>query len=268
MKKILIVIGCLGIGGGERSLVNLLNLFDYKKYSIDLLIFNKRKGFQNEIPSQVNIINAPFSLEILYNSISNIQELNLKSLYLTLLRLMATGISRLKTKNMNQAKQYRWKNFYKKRLECFPEKYETVFAYMNDDSMYYVADKVQANHKIAWVHTDYRAMGYDPEIDRNYFEKFEKVVTISDECLNILKFIFPEYKEKFLVIPNLTSKQVVLKRATEFFPEEYKSINEEKILLSIGRLSVEKGIDLAILAAEKMKQRGIKFIWFVLGDGE
>ena len=40
------------------------------------------------------------------------------------------------------------------------------------------------------------------------------------------------------------------------------------ILLSIGRLTKLKGFNLAIEAAKLLKEKGIKFKWFILGDGE
>lgn len=43
MKNILFVMPSLGSGGAEKSLVNLLNLIDYEKYAVDLLLF-KREG--------------------------------------------------------------------------------------------------------------------------------------------------------------------------------------------------------------------------------
>ena len=268
MKQVLIVIGGLGIGGGERSLINLLNLFDYQQYSVDLLVFNQEYEFMDQIPHEVNIIERDETLKYMYNSLSTIYDLNFKTIRLAIIRLLGTGISRLINRNINQAKQYRWLHYYKKNIKQLSGKYKTVFAFMNDDSMYYVADKIHADHKIAWIHNDYYAMGYDSNMDRKYLSLFDKVVTISDECLQILVKVFPEYKNKFMVIPNLTSSQTIIRRGEEFFPEEYKGGDNRKILLSIGRLSYQKGYDLAIKAAAKMKKDGIKFIWFILGDGE
>ena len=56
MKKILIVISCLGLGGGERSLINLLNMFDYSKYSVDLLLLTDGGPLAKQIPTNVKIL--------------------------------------------------------------------------------------------------------------------------------------------------------------------------------------------------------------------
>ena len=90
-------------------------------------------------------------------------------------------------------------------------------------------------------------------------------MTISEECLAILKEEFPQFQDKFYCIENITSSAVIKARAKEFIPEEYKGL--ENILLSVGRLSEQKGFDMAISAASKLKKKGLKFKWFIIGSG-
>ncbi len=51
----------------EKSLVNLLNLLDYSKLDVDLLLFKKEGLFMNQVPSEVNILNIPISLKYSYS---------------------------------------------------------------------------------------------------------------------------------------------------------------------------------------------------------
>ena len=62
MIKVLFVISALEAGGAEKSLVNLLNLFDYEHYQVDLLLFKKEGIFMDQIPKEVRIIEAPDDL--------------------------------------------------------------------------------------------------------------------------------------------------------------------------------------------------------------
>ena len=45
-KKVLFVMSSLRQGGAERSLVNLLQTFDYEKYEVDLLLFQREGAFK------------------------------------------------------------------------------------------------------------------------------------------------------------------------------------------------------------------------------
>ena len=55
MRKILFVMPALYGGGAEKSLVNLLNLIDYKKYAVDLLLFKQEGLFLTQIPKEVRL---------------------------------------------------------------------------------------------------------------------------------------------------------------------------------------------------------------------
>lgn len=267
MKKILIVISCLGVGGGERSLINLLNMFDYSKYEVDLLLLGDGGPLVKQIPSNVNILKKPNELQFLYNKFGLTDILKKKVIKTVCVRYIGTVISRIKESNINRAKQFRWEHFYSKYLKNKIAGYSTVFAYMNDDAMYYVSEYVEASNKIAWIHNDYYAMGYDAEMDKKHFKNFNTIVTISDECLRILKEVFPSESYKFKMIPNLSSRKIIEEQSRAFIPKEYK--NEKRIkLLSVGRLSEQKGYDMALDAAEYLKKKKINFCWFILGDGE
>lgn len=72
MKKILFVMPSLDSGGAEKSLVNLLNIIDYKKYNIDLLLL-KQEGLIVDMTSKA-VSDGVMMLRKdneLYNSIQN-----------------------------------------------------------------------------------------------------------------------------------------------------------------------------------------------------
>ena len=52
-KRIIFVIESLSLGGAEKSLVTLLNLLDYSKYDVDLLLFAQGGPFQELLPEEV-----------------------------------------------------------------------------------------------------------------------------------------------------------------------------------------------------------------------
>ena len=62
-KQLLFVIDSLTCGGAEKSLVTLLNLIDYSKFDVDLMMFKRGGAFESLVPENVHIILAPHYFE-------------------------------------------------------------------------------------------------------------------------------------------------------------------------------------------------------------
>ncbi len=65
---------------------------------------------------------------------------------------------------------------------------------------------------------------------------------------------------------NISSGETIRTLAKEKI-EDAKWNDAEIKLLSIGRFNVQKGFDIGISAAKRLKDNGIKFVWYILGDG-
>lgn len=262
MKKILIVMTSLYNGGAEKSLVNLLNEMKPDKYQIDLLLFKRSGMFLQQVPSWVNVLETPESLKYLYTP----EILLKKSVSKTICRYIGTVVSKVFTNNLRAAKGMRWKYFYSNQIDKLQEHYDVALAYISGEILYYVSEKVDADKKIVWVHNDYREAQHPKKYDLPHLKKMDNIVSISQRCVDILKEEFPELSQKVLMIPNITSSIVVHNRAGEFYPTEY---DKKKFkILSIGRLFSQKGFDIAIDAAKLLKDRGMKFCWYIVGEGE
>lgn len=264
-KQLLFIMGTLENGGGERSLINLLQLIDYNKYDVDLALFKERGVFLKQVPKEVNILSDLKELHFMYDdSLKN--AFNFNYLKLSLAHTFGTIISKIVSKSGFHKGQYRWKHFYKNVIPTIEKKYDVAISYLEGETTFYLADKVNADKKIAWVHTDYSKINADSEIDLEYFRKVDKVVSISKSCLKILKNQFPSISNKFIYLPNLISSKLVKSMSNQFTPKEFYENNKIKII-SIGRLIKLKGFDIALQSAKILKEKNIDFEWYVIGDG-
>ncbi len=258
-KKLLFVNISLVNGGAEKSLVNLLNELPSNKYDIDLLLFRNEGMFINQVPSNVNFIEPPTALVKLYKPI------NKAGIY-SIIKLIGTFLSKIKTTNNYTLRAYRWKHFYKPFIPQIHKKYDVAIAYVVGEVTYFIDDLVKAKRKIAWVHTDYKNAKCDPSCDKECYKNMDAIVTISEKCSDILKATFPEFNNKIYNIPNITSSTIIRKKSKEYYPKEYN--NNRFIILSIGRLVPLKGFDLAIKVAALLKSENILFSWYLVGNGE
>lgn len=262
MKKILFVIYALNNGGAERSLVNLLTEIDFTKYEVDLLLFAREGMFLVQVPDSVNIVQGPKVLEALYT-----QKKEQKNIKFEVYKYIATIVSHVCEKGLQAQNAYRWIKFYSKITPKLEKKYDLAIAYISRDIMYYVDEKVNADKKMVFIHNDYRAAGHPKKYDEPYFRRMDALITISDTCTEVLKEEFPDLKEKIYNLPNIISSGAIRKRASEKNVEEFSAYKGIKIV-SVGRLNVQKGFDLAIAAAVLLKKKGLKFKWLILGNGE
>lgn len=258
MKKLLFVMHSLCSGGAERSLVNLLNELPEDKYEIDLLLFKQEGMFLPQVPEWVTIIDTPEEIRLLYNPVRR----SGKMMYT---KVAGTVLSGFQEKDICKSKAYRWKHFYRGKINALGKKYDVAVAYISGEALYFVGDKVHADRKYVWIHNDYLSAGHPKEYDFPYLNRMDGIISVSDTCVRILKAVFPEFRHKIYLIENITSSSAVRKRADEFVPSEFNSC--ENPIVSIGRLDLQKGFDLAIQAAELLKKRGISFRWMVLGSG-
>lgn len=258
MKKLLFVMQSLYNGGAEKSLVNLLNELPENKYEVDLLLFRQEGMFLSQVPKWVRILKTPDTLRLLYSPLQRAGKYKG-------VKLFGTIRSRIEERNIRSSVAYRWMHSYNRRIEKVTEKYDVAIAYISGEVLYFVGDKVDADKKIVWIHNDYKSASHPQKYDYKYLKEMDGIVSISDECVNILKEVFPEFTDKIYNIANITSAEVTRKRAMEFVPKEYEP--NPVTLISIGRLNPQKGFDMAIDAAYMLKRKHIQFQWFILGNG-
>lgn len=269
-KKILFVIGALGSGGAEKSLINLLTMMADKEFEIDLLLFRKTGDFIEDIPSHVNILKPIKEISFLSSGMNSINLLNNFSFKGSTLRAINILLNAVKKPNSYyKSNQILWKRVWNRSVPQLSKEYDIAVAYMHSIPSYYVMDKVKSARKILWIHSDYSKLDADSQFDYVYFSKADTIITISELCRKSLCEAFPHLVHKFKVLHNINSPQVIHSLSNQFIPSEYAKLkkNQVPIFLSIGRLSETKGFDLAINAALILKQKNIKFCWFIIGEG-
>lgn len=265
MRKILFVIPSMRIGGAEKSLVNLLNLIALNKYDVSLLMFKPEGAFLQQIPSGVHILKTDPSLFYAYKCDKNVFFCK-SGICSEILRVASTGVCKLLYRN--HARQKRWTKFYKYALPKHEGEYDVAIGYLEGDASYYVIDKVSAKRKILWVHSNFDNIKINEEasVYKEYFCKADKVVSISDKCVQVLQNNYPDMKNKFVCLPNLTSS-VVLKNTAKVVINE-KFSKDDFNIVSVGRLTEAKGFDMAIDALKILKECNVPVHWWIVGDGE
>jgi glycosyltransferase involved in cell wall biosynthesis len=262
-QQLLFVIPSLEAGGGEKSLVTLLNCIDYDQYDVDLVLFVPKGIFLKQLPKNVKLLYLTDDYRTftsgLLSSILNF--LKQGKVTLAFSRLLYTFKSNI-IKNKGKAEQYSW-NHLKKSITSLTKEYDAAIGFLEKSSIYFVVDCVKAKRKIGFIHNDYVKLDLDASFDLPYFEKLNTIATVSEQCVTVLKEVFSTQKDKVQLLYNIVSAKLIHQMA-----EERVTIDTTKSsLLSIGRLHPQKGFDIAVEAAALLKSKGLNFVWYIIGEG-
>lgn len=266
-KKILFMVSSMNIGGVEKSLLSLLSVIPKEKYDITILTLEKKGGFLDYIPSYIKIEEATW--------FKDIKPIIMESPQSTVKRYLAKGklfkipsfvYSYYKSKNTGDRYIY-----YKNILKGIPyneEVYDAAIAYAGPTEIIdaYIGHKVKAEKKIGWVHFDISKHNINEKLYKLLYEKFNKIFVVSNEANKKLNEIIPSTVGKSEVLLNIISKDLVCNMANKEvdFDDKFDGIK----IVTVGRLSKEKGQDLAINALYKLINDGYKVRWYCIGEGK
>ena len=263
-KKILIASYDLEIGGVERSLISMLNNFDYERYDVDLLLYNHSGEFMPLIPKDVKLLSENSKYKSIRLGIGTLIKSGEYNLAFQRLRAKY-GYEYRRDKSLDDTYQMQlmWKycNPYFPKVE---EEYDVAISYLWPHN--FVAEKVRAKKKIAWIHTDYSNISPDRNIDLEVWDKFDSIVGVSEKCVATFLKLYPSLKKKCVIVENITSPEFIRKMSEEQVSEEFEK--DKFNLLTVARFSHAKGIDQGVEAIKLLRDRGIDNIkWYIVGYG-
>ena len=271
-KKILITACSLEIGGIERSLVGLLDAFDYTRYDVDVLLFSRKGELLEMLPPQCNLLPEIPQCATLLKPIRAV--LREGHFLLGAARLAArravdrqyTDVTNAKTADgvVFALLQSYWDHSIR-FLPALQTQYDAAISFMWPH--HYVAYKVQAKKKFAWVHTDYSIAILDREKDACVWQEFDAVAAVSDECGETFKALYPSVADRVQTVENILPKTMVNTQAQAFVPQDMPCENGIFRMLTVGRFCYQKAFDRAVRVSAILKARGVPFRWYAIGYG-
>lgn len=268
-KEILISMFDMEIGGIERSLINMLESFDYDRCNVSLLVCSHQGDFMSLIPPKVNVLPEIGAYTVFRKSLKQcIREGHYRT---SLNRIRAKLIARRKARQWNFSEgpgyiQMQLEAKYASRI--LPElqhEYDLAISYAWPHNI--IAAKVRAKHKVAWIHTDYSKLEIDNSLDLEGWSQYDQIASISEACTESFLLKYPSLKDKIIPIENITSPAFVQALADEQVDTEMAQ-SDFFHLVSVGRLSHVKGFDMAIKALKLLHNKGLTNIkWHVVGYG-
>lgn len=256
MKKVLFIIGALDSGGVAKSIVNLLNAIDRKEREVHLLMMHDVNGpFQKYLPEDVQVHRIAETGWLLEGWSGISQLIKHGHLLLALGSLLRMLLSRIDKPAAG------W--LLSRLFPALPGDWDVIVDYNGQQQLYYMVDKLKGKKKISFFHSDYHKWPYYERMDRKYFPQVDAICTISEQCVQSLKEVFPEVADKVKLVPNISLPEMIYKLAKE--PVEMPPLHGV-VFATVGHVSYNKGIDLIIGASKILKQKGLDFSWILVGS--
>lgn len=240
-KNIVFVNNTLGEGGAEKVLIDILNRLDYEKYNVTLfLLENKGVRFEN--------LNKNVKLKYLYPNIEIKGYISSRVWNILKYRIM---------------KYFYWLVHF----ICIGMKNDVEIAFIEGEPTRFVSQSLnKRSRKIAWVHTDLekRRPQEINELYKNIYERFDEIVCVSNSSKRAFNNIYKDLNKNVQVIYNL----IEIDEIKNLSNEPIKFNFNKPTIVSVGRLTKIKRMDLIIRAHKNIIDKGIEHDLIILGIGE
>lgn len=262
MKKIAFIHGSLITGGAEKALINLLHFIDYDQYDVTLWLRDNQGELYPQVDSRVKIqfwdgfLNQDYS--------QRLKQLLREGRVLSIAySIVCRSLSKLFVKN--------WYLNYKYHLKslCFADwtKYDAAIAYqsLRIDDILFLSYGIRAKKKMGWIHGKVSHDRSNPSHETFFREypKLNHIFCVSEASKELFLDRYPALSGKTSVMYNLQDFDTIRTLADEKVDEEF----DQNTIVTVGRISSEKGQDMIPAIAENLRSRGYRFVWYVIGDG-
>ena len=245
-KRILFIMPDLPSGGAEKVLIDILRNFDYTAYDVTLLLEYRQGVYLKDIPSQVR-----------FKTMFGASNIWLERWH-RLLGILHCG--------------HLYHAIVHKLILLFTlrgMKFDTIISFMEGEAVRlhsYIMKK--ASHHVSWVHIDLKTKHWsqvffkNAQHEKGIYEQMDKIVFVSDEARTKFLELFDIEKDKCCVQYNLIDAKTIRELAHS------KKVEKEKLTVCmVGRLNPQKRYDRALRAVKRLKDDGLDFVLWILGEG-
>lgn len=268
--RIFIAIQYLEIGGAERSLIGLLEAFDYDKVDVDLFVYEHRGEFMSLIPRQVNLLPEIGAYAAINRPIKRIVRdghIAIAAARLWAKLQYAAYCKRVHPREGSGIFQYVFSCVtpFLPSLKKYG-KYDLAISFLTPHNI--VRDKVNARRKMAWIHTDYSTIEVNAKKELPVWGSYDCEAAVSDSVRNAFLQTFPSLVGKVYVVENILSPAFIRAQATQVdVSREMLHAVDEFVFCSVGRYCFPKNFDSVPFICRALINKGIRLKWFIIGYG-
>jgi glycosyltransferase involved in cell wall biosynthesis len=263
--KILLVMHKMNLGGTEKSLLSFLSSLKKEDYDIELLLLKDGGLLRDKVPECVNVKIFPGfeNIQPIINDppLKNVKFFFTRKDFVMCIRILWAYLKIKITRNWYYNYELALKN------NAFKLKTDIAIAYAGPHNFitYFVVKNVTANKKIQWIHFDVSKVLSNARFGDAFYPNFDAFYCVSENAKKEFEKMFPEHKPKTKVFENIVNRHKILKMGFdgESFDDAYNGLR----IVTLGRLSSEKGQQMIPEVVKRLQNLNSNFRWYLIGDG-
>lgn len=263
--KILFFLINMNLGGTEKSFLNLLEVLP-KEIEVDLLLLEEKGDLMKAVPQKVTTqVIANNELILSYVKLGP-RKFAMKQLKEGKLNMFARGLLQYGRTKIQGNRDPFWP--LKDQIAPLKKHYDIAVAYAGEHHFisWFILNRVQARKKVHWVHFDIDKITRDFTYGNKYYHHYDQVFCVAENAKQAFQKRFPKAAPITHTFNNIISEASLYKQAKE--GEIFRGTKEGLRILTLGRLSEEKGQRMIPNVVKRLKEEGYKFQWFLIGDGK
>lgn len=264
--KIALLMYSMDCGGIEKAAISILRTLPDNDYDIHLIVNKKQGAFLKYIPSNIKI--RELEVSDIYTKrttlgekkwlLYNISKGNFKLFFST-----AWSIAKSLFLGFEKKKLYKVSQLAK-AIKFPTDSFDFVLAYSNTEQLYYAVNHYDTRHIITWLHREVDLKREDYRIYTPLYAKCTRIFGVSQKVVDSFKYHLPEFANRTFAYLNLIDAKLGIEMANRYTVDRP---HKKWWLLTVARLTRQKGIDIIPEIALKLKESGIDFAWSIIGNG-
>ena len=249
-KKVLFICPSLCHGGIEQFQIAMLKMLDDKFYDLTLYLYLNDTTLLPLVPEHVKVI---------IDKDQNHYFRKPKAIWFGLKKILFKS---KKYEEQLRAYVHNQKMIHPAKDVFNNEKFDVVIANVIGRGTE-MALHIKADKRYVFFHS---SLDLHHDLMEQLFPQYDGIVAVSSGVQDMLKKAYPNVKEKICVLENWVDAEDVIEKSKDNSMKE--QVKKEVVtLVSCGRLSKEKGFDIAVETAKILKYKGFNYHWFFVGDG-
>ena len=249
-RKLMVLTEALWVGGIETALLHLLRALDETRYDITILTLRPENDLAHRLPNHCRLLTL--TRENPHYRFLGLYQLTEQPTHPSRRHMVLSWL----VPGLKWVEHSLFVRFL--RRELAGERFDTAILY--SDAAAFAVNAVQAEKYLLFYHHGAIRRAYR---DAAAWKTCEKIIAVSQYQAAALAAFRPRHAEKITAIANLTDGAAVKQAATAFSagfePDAFH-------IVTCARLHRDKGIDLAVEAAARLKIPE-NWHWWILGGG-